>query len=76
MLRGSPGQSPAMHPGVAQAIPSIAFIAQVYGGARRVPSSKTSEVKLTDQQRPAQAPDHETPPTGRRSLGFKPEPRR
>ena len=40
-----------LHPGVAHAIPSIALIAQVYRGG-----STVSEVKLTDQQRPAQAP--------------------
>ncbi len=38
------------------ATPSIAFIAQVYGGARPVVSVTTSELKVTDQQRPAQAP--------------------
>ena len=37
---------------LAHAIPSITLIAQVYRGG-----STVSEVKLTDQQRPAQAPD-------------------
>ena len=41
------------------ATPSISFIAQVYGGARPVVSVTTSELKVTDQQRPAQAPDFE-----------------
>ena len=42
------------HPGVAHAIPSIALIAQVYRGG-----STISAAKLTDQQRPAQAPSLE-----------------
>ena len=54
MLR--PGFPRLLHPGLAQAIPSVAFMAQVYRGARPVLSSTTPEVKLTDQQRPAQAP--------------------
>ena len=58
MLR--PGFPRLSHPGVAHAIPSIAFIAQVYGGAGPVLSSTTSEV-MTDQQRPAQAPGHRPP---------------
>ena len=53
MLR--PGFPRLSHPGVAHAIPSIAFIAQVYRG-EPVVSSTISEVRLTDQQRPAQAP--------------------
>jgi hypothetical protein len=44
------------HPGLAHAIPSIAFIAHVYRGAKLVVSRTISEVKVIDQQRPAQAP--------------------
>ena len=49
-----PGCPRLSHPGVAHAIPSITLIAQVYRGG-----STVSEVKLTDQQRPAQAPDQQ-----------------
>ena len=42
------------HPGVAHAIPSVAFIAQVYRRARLLVSPTISG--LTDQQRAAQAP--------------------
>jgi len=41
---------------LAHAIPSIAFIAHVYRGAKLVVSRTISEVKVIDQQRPAQAP--------------------
>ena len=44
------------HPRLAQAIPSIACIAHVYLGENPRFSPKISEVKATDQQRPAQAP--------------------
>ena len=54
MLR--PGFPRLSHPGLAHAIPSIAFIAQVYRGPKPVVSPTSSEVKVTDQQRPAQAP--------------------
>ena len=50
------------HPRLAQAIPSIACIAQVYLGGNPRFSPKISEVKAPDQQRPAQAP------TGSRSF--------
>ena len=46
-----PGFPRLSRPGVAHAIPSITLIAQVYRGG-----STVSEVKLIDQQRPAQAP--------------------
>ena len=49
MLR--PGFPRLSHSEVAHAIPSIALISQVYRGG-----STISEAKLTDQQRPAQAP--------------------
>ena len=51
-----PGFPRLSHPGVPHATPSISFIAQVYGGGRPVVSVTTSELKVTDQQRPAQAP--------------------
>ena len=54
MLR--PGFPKLSHPSLAHAISSIAFIAQVYRGAKPVVSPTTSEGKVTDQQRPAQAP--------------------
>ena len=43
------------HPRLAQAVPSIACIAHVYLGGTPRFSPKISEVKATDQQRPAQA---------------------
>ena len=54
MLR--PGFPKLSHPSLAHAISSIAFIAQVYRDAKPVVSPTTSEGKVTDQQRPAQAP--------------------
>ena len=53
------------HPRLAQAIPSIACIAQVVPGGNQRFSPKISEVKATDQQRPAQAPDHNSVGVGR-----------
>ena len=50
------------HPRLAQAIPSIACIAQVYLGGNPRFSPTISEVKATDQQRPAQAPQFERKP--------------
>ena len=47
------------HPRLAQAIPSIACIAHVYLGGTRGFRPRSPEVKATDQQRPAQAPECE-----------------
>ena len=67
MLR--PGFPKLSHPGLQHAIPSIAFIAQAYRGGEDPSISFTiSEVKLTDQQRPAQAPPHQRD-AGQRVVG-------
>ena len=54
-----PGFPQLSHPGVAHAIPSIAFIAQVFWGTKPVVSAYDLGVKATDQQRPEQAPSGE-----------------
>ena len=51
-----PGLLRLSHPALAYDIPSIAFIAQSYRRGKPVDSPTISEVKVTDQQRPAQAP--------------------
>ena len=70
MLR--PGFPRLSHPEVAHAIPSVGFMAQVYRRVRLLVSPTIVGVQLTDQQRTAQAPEHEPSSEGARRRRHSP----